>query len=103
MAKCARCRDGIFHVWYHGVDSSGYNQHGCRCPLCNAWNAQRCRDTQARAQARRERDMPKSAHGTSNGYGYWGCRCQPCTTANSEARLNWLRKKSNGYKRVTSS
>jgi hypothetical protein len=99
--QCAKCRDGIYHVWFHGVGSSGYNQHGCRCDLCKAWNAERCAVSSERAKAKRATAMPKKAHGTQNGYHYWGCRCKPCTKANREARLDWDRKKANGYKLVT--
>lgn len=59
----------------HGAN--GYNNLGCRCPICKS----------AKAEARRRRvasaPPDKIPHGL-NGYTNYGCRCEPCRAAKSE-------------------
>lgn len=69
----------------HGKITS-YTNHGCRCPLCRAANADYC---SRRTKERRRAGLPEGdpRHGTENGYGNYGCRCRACTTAWSTATL----------------
>lgn len=59
---------------------SGYEKHGCRCPVCRAANAAKVARTRARRLLRLQASpVPESdpGHGTHGGYDA-GCRCEAC-------------------------
>lgn len=61
----------------HSHGRTGYDKHGCRCPICRAANTLHCAKVRARRLARMRDDEQHAAHGTDNGYNA-GCRCEAC-------------------------
>ena len=63
----------------HGLYSS-YQNHGCRCDLCRAANAEH------KLRRRIERSLPPDdpRHGKETTYLNYACRCDPCTAAKAE-------------------
>ena len=70
----------------HG--QTGYTYYGCKCDVCRAANAARCRHQQEQRHARAVQDPSLVPHGRG-GYTNWGCRCQVCTKANTQACVTY--------------
>jgi len=81
----------------HG--QTGYTYHRCKCDVCRAANAARCRDQQEKRHARAVEDPSLVPHGRG-GYTNWGCRCRVCTTANTQACVAY-RKARNAKRKET--
>jgi hypothetical protein len=71
----------------HGV--AGYARK-CRCTVCRAANAARCRQQTEKRVARAAEDPSLIPHGRG-GYTNWECRCDVCTTANTQACIAYRR------------
>lgn len=69
--------DGAMRNDTHPHGRTGYERHGCRCPICRAANALHCAKVRARRLARMRDDEQHASHGTDNGYNA-GCRCEAC-------------------------
>lgn len=75
----------------HGT-TSGYCNHGCRCPECVAvWTAYHA-DWRARLRAALAADPNHPRHGRSVSYTA-GCRCERCTTAKRAVTRSYQRRR----------
>lgn len=66
----------------HG--QTGYTYYGCKCDVCRAANAARCRRAKEDRLARVAAGEAEIPHGRG-GYTNYGCHCEVCTQANSAA------------------
>jgi hypothetical protein len=72
----------------HGLYSS-YKNHGCRCDLCRAANAEN--GLKRRTERSLAPDDPR--HGKEATYLNYACRCDPCAAAHAERdRQRYLAK-----------
>ncbi len=64
----------------HGT-ANGYTNLRCRCPDCQAANAEKMQGERSGRTARLAADLDLAPHGEANTYSNWRCRCRPCTAA----------------------
>lgn len=86
-AQKARGRDHPELVPHGTV--TGYQNWGCRCPLCRGQHSAAQARWRAARVARGEADPSLIPHGTTGGYINWGCRCNRCSAAQAIDHVDW--------------
>lgn len=64
----------------HGTTTS-YSKYRCRCEVCKADHAEKCRVWYQSRIARMKAGEADVPHGTVSTYSGWGCRCVECKEA----------------------
>lgn len=65
-------------------DAGGYNNHGCRGPICRAGHARAAREKRAERRAQVAKGgLPEGVEHGASAYTNWGCKCDICKDAHA--------------------